>query len=120
MEVLRDGQVLSLSYTLEQPLLVIPPKPKQLSYLIVAGLVFLPLSMELLNQRFLIKSIGDYGVPAPIKTLDLFCKVRGTHSSTSTAACNYTNALPQHSLPPLPSPTSFSTATSSALSSTTS
>lgn len=75
MEVLRDGQVLSLSYTLEQPLLVIPPKPKRLSYLIVAGLVFLPISMELLNQRFLIKSLGDYGVPAPIKALELFCKV---------------------------------------------
>ncbi len=76
MEVLRDGQVHSLSYTLERPLLRIPPKPKQLSYLIVAGLVFLPLSMELLNSRFYIKKLGDYMVPAALKTLELFCEVK--------------------------------------------
>lgn len=75
VEVLRAGQVLSLSYTLEEAPLLIPPKPKQLSYLIVAGLVFLPLSMQLLDQRFFVKKLGDAYVPAPIRTLELFCKV---------------------------------------------
>lgn len=50
-EVLREGEVLSLSFPLENSALLVPPKPAALSYCVVAGLVFLPLSMELLNMR---------------------------------------------------------------------
>lgn len=75
VEVLRDGQVLALSYALERPRLLIPPKPEALSYLIVAGLVFLPLSMQLLDARFIVKKLGDAYVPPALRTLELFCKV---------------------------------------------
>jgi hypothetical protein len=104
VEVLRDGQVLSLSYTLERPLLVIPPKPKQLSYFIVAGLVLLPLSMELLNARFFLKKLGDYAVPAALKTLELFCEVSGRKGAVGAvgafwslaASCLSGSHLPPH------------------------
>lgn len=76
MEVLRNGERLQLSYTLENPLLLIPPKPKALSYFIVAGLVFLPCSMELLDMRFMLKRLGELAIPASLKSLEQFCSYR--------------------------------------------
>ncbi len=73
VEVLRDGAVVPLSFTLENPALLIPPKPAALSYLIVSGLVFLPLSMELLDQRYLIRRFGDMSVPPALKSLEQYC-----------------------------------------------
>ena len=77
VEVLREGEVLSLSFPLENSALLVPPKPATLSYCVVAGLVFLPLSMELLNMRYMIKRFGDMSVPSALKGLEQWCRFKG-------------------------------------------
>jgi hypothetical protein len=71
LEVLRDGKVVPLRMKLENPYLTIPPKPERLTYFIVAGLVFLPASLELLNSRFLIRRYGEWSVPPHLRILEM-------------------------------------------------